>query len=110
MINITNYMPNESQYALRVDLGLWLSVWFSYGVPVAFCTPGCLPVVSENVWTRTTGKHIAHIAKAWGAVVVTNTEFKAQYEAAMWRLRTVLRHMDDIELMRRLEDAAKEAE
>jgi len=108
MINISNYMPSESGYALRVDIGLWFSVWFSYGVPVAFCTPGCRPVVSENVWTRSTGKHIAHIAKGWSGGVVPHAEFEAQYAAAMWRLRTVLEHMDDIELMRRLENAAKE--
>lgn len=40
----------------RVDLGR-LIVWFSYETPIAFQVGG-KRFISENVWTKTTGKHL----------------------------------------------------
>lgn len=38
-----------------------LRVWFSYRTAIAFQVRGQNAVVSENVWSRTTGKHLAAI-------------------------------------------------
>ena len=48
---------NYGAHAQRVDIGD-LSLWFSYNTIVAFCEPGKLNRMSENVWGTTTGKHI----------------------------------------------------
>lgn len=44
--------------ALVFDLGNGLRVWFSYKTPVAFSRDYATPVVRENVWGPTTGKHL----------------------------------------------------
>jgi hypothetical protein len=36
-----------------------LTVWFSYRTPIAFMTPETGRVISENVWSNTTGRHLA---------------------------------------------------
>lgn len=43
--------------AARLDLGE-VEIWFSYETPIAFRLAGGTPVVSENVWSTTTGKHL----------------------------------------------------
>lgn len=48
----------ESPNFICVELGKTLTVWFSYGTPVAFAVPGLGRIKSENVWSRTTGKHL----------------------------------------------------
>ena len=36
-----------------------LTVWFSYRTPIAFRTPDTGRIVCENVWSKTTGKHLS---------------------------------------------------
>lgn len=35
-----------------------VELWFSYREPVAFRVPGSRPVVSQNYWGTTTGRHL----------------------------------------------------
>lgn len=48
---------NYSAYTLRFDFGGY-TLWYSYKTLVAFRAPNHPLVVSENVWTPTTGKHL----------------------------------------------------
>lgn len=58
---ISNYgeysSDNYGAHSLRVDIGP-LTVWYSYRTPVAFHLRGNPRVVHENIWGRTTGKHL----------------------------------------------------
>jgi hypothetical protein len=47
--------------ALAFDTPAGETVYYSYRTPVAFRVPGCPPVVRENVWGPTTGKHLKSI-------------------------------------------------
>lgn len=38
-----------------------VKLWFSYSTIVAFYTPETGFVISENIWSRTTGKHLNYI-------------------------------------------------
>jgi hypothetical protein len=59
--NISSYgnysSSNYGAHTLRVEIES-LTVWFSYSTPIAFRTPGLPIVVRENVWGKTTGKHL----------------------------------------------------
>jgi hypothetical protein len=44
----------------RVDLGRDISIWFSYETPIAF-RKGVQFFTCENVWSRTTGKHLSYL-------------------------------------------------
>lgn len=49
-------------HALRVDLGAnALTIWTSYGRPIAFAVGGGPRIVCRNVWSRTTGRHLNRI-------------------------------------------------
>lgn len=63
---------------LRVAIGDF-RVYFSYQTPVAFRAPGYGLVVSENVWSQTTGKHLAMISHDR----VKHAEFKRLYNKAV---------------------------
>jgi hypothetical protein len=51
-----NY-SSDGAHTLRFDIGGY-SFWYSYKTLVAFHAPGHPRIVSENVWTVTTGKHL----------------------------------------------------
>jgi hypothetical protein len=55
-INHPTNLPNFTE----VTVGD-LTVWFSYRTPVAFHTPEGGRHVCENVWSKTTGKHLAYL-------------------------------------------------
>lgn len=61
---ISNYgkysSDNYGAHTLRVDIA-GVTVWFSYQTPVAFRV-GNQMVISENIWGRTTGKHLNWIS------------------------------------------------
>jgi hypothetical protein len=46
--------------ATCVEFG-FVTVWFSYETPIAFQFEGQPRVVSENVWSATTGRHLSAI-------------------------------------------------
>jgi hypothetical protein len=53
-MKLTQIKPNLT----RIDLNARI-VWFSYETPIAFFEPINQEVImSENVWTRTTGRHL----------------------------------------------------
>lgn len=53
--------PTDRPNFTRVDVGD-MTYWFSYKTCVAFSRhDGFAPVVRENVWGPTTGKHLNHI-------------------------------------------------
>jgi hypothetical protein len=44
------------------------TIWYSYETPVALWIPGSDQVtVSENVWSQTTGRHLADLERRFGA-------------------------------------------
>jgi len=56
---IYNYgsSTNYGAHTMRMDLDC-VTVWFSYTTPIAFHVQGYGRVVHENIWSRTTGKHL----------------------------------------------------
>tara|TARA_R100001463_G_scaffold2092_4_gene8969 strand:- start:1606 stop:1872 length:267 start_codon:yes stop_codon:yes gene_type:complete len=54
----TNYLNTTK--SLRVEYGL-IDTYYSYATPVAFRSHDGKLYVSENVWSRTTGKHLTQI-------------------------------------------------
>jgi hypothetical protein len=54
----TNYLNTTK--SLRVEYGL-IDTYYSYATPVAFRSHNGKLYVSENVWSRTTGKHLTQI-------------------------------------------------
>lgn len=53
-------LSNLAANFTRVSVGD-VSVWFSYETPVAFSVGGAAPVVRQNDWSNTTGRHMAQI-------------------------------------------------
>ncbi len=51
---------HRDNQASRVDFG-FVSVWFSYETAIAFQFEGRPIVVAENIWSKTTGKHLNSI-------------------------------------------------
>ena len=54
----TSYLNTTK--SLRVEYGL-IDTYYSYATPVAFRSHNGKLYVSENVWSRTTGKHLTQI-------------------------------------------------
>jgi hypothetical protein len=70
---------NYGMHTLAVDFGV-VTIWYSYVTPVAFqLTFGPL-VVHENVWGRTTGKHLGWIDNGRKEDRVSEEEFQAQWQ------------------------------
>lgn len=63
-------MPNFYE----VSFGI-VTVWFSFVTPIAFRYEIEEVVISENIWTRTTGKHINYIKQNYAYIQVDNDEF-----------------------------------
>lgn len=55
-----------------------LTIWFSYSTIVGFAYPGRGRVVSKNVWSVTTGKHLTHIDGGDKDSRLEHEEFKRQ--------------------------------
>jgi hypothetical protein len=71
-MKLTQIMPNLHEYN-----GGGVQVFFSYETPIAYWDglEGEI-VVSENVWTRTTGRHLARIKTLYpNHVVLPHEEF-----------------------------------
>jgi len=102
-VSIRHYTTNDSPNAVCVHLGPHMDLYFSYETIVAFWTAATGLVACENVWTRTTGKHLNAIAPEHNDRVPLAVYNKMLAEA-LGRLDTCLKHMDKLELMRRLEE------
>jgi hypothetical protein len=61
MVRIGNYgqydSGNYGAHTIYIDVGSF-TFYFSYQTCVAFNSPGMGLVVSENIWSTTTGKHL----------------------------------------------------
>lgn len=55
--NIYSYGDRDDYRCMTAVIGP-VQVWFSYTTPVAFKVDGLPKVVHQNVWSRTTGKHL----------------------------------------------------
>lgn len=73
---LTDISPNFR----RMDVN-GFSYWVSYEALIAFRAPGEPPVVHENIWTRTTGKHLNLVDRDHKARV-TAREFEQLLKAA----------------------------
>lgn len=51
-----------------------LRVWYSYKTPIAYKYDGEPVMVSKNMWSRTTGKHINQIKKEHNYIEVDHSE------------------------------------
>lgn len=62
---------------VTVNLG-YATLWFSYNTMIAFHFAGQKKVVSENVWSKTTGKHLNMLSDKKDRVPYTTflVEFK----------------------------------
>lgn len=61
----------------RVTIGP-VTVWFSYTTPIAFQTLGEPPVVRQNEWGSTTGKHLNRVDGGDKKLRVSGSEFECQ--------------------------------
>ena len=77
----------------RIDLGSVI-VWVSYQTVIAFCVRGKL-VISENVWSNTTGRHLNYI-NADHSIRIDHKEFVREWET----LQEVLEDSIDREIDR----------
>lgn len=59
-IRVGDYGMYSGEYrgpTMLVEVGE-IRLWYSYETIVAFAAPGYGKVVSENIWSKTTGKHL----------------------------------------------------
>lgn len=108
-ISLSHYTTNDSPNALELSLMGWVVIWFSYETVVAFESPWTGRVVSENVWSRTTGKHLNAICSNH-AHRVDHTTFQALYDEFERRLQLAFKHMKSLTLLEAVEHAAKQEE
>ena len=88
-ITMTNYGQYSStgQGAHTICLNVDdLQLFFSYNTVVAFNHPSTGLVVSENVWSTTTGKHLNWIDYGAKGRRIQNFEFKQKLESLLNRL------------------------
>lgn len=74
-MKLTRISPNFHVFTLSNDV----EIYFSYETPIAFLTSEGV-LVSENVWSRTTGKHINWIKNNRNITQVPNEEFSEQLD------------------------------
>jgi hypothetical protein len=108
MISLDYYMPNASGYAIRVSV-CGIVFYFSYSTVVAYYTHTTGLVASQNVWSRTTGKHLNFICPDQSDRTDYDTFAKGLVEVER-RMATAMKQMNNLELMKRLEEAANEKE
>lgn len=88
-ISIGNYgqysSPGQGAHTIRLDVDD-LSLYFSYQTIVAFSHPSTGLVVSENVWSTTTGKHIGWIIKHSAVGKIQHGYFQERLEAMLNRM------------------------
>ena len=76
---MTTFYLNTTK-SLRLEHGL-IDTFYSYATPVAFRQDGKL-FVSENVWSRTTGKHLTQIDGGDKKSRIPHVEFEKLYNEA----------------------------
>ena len=84
--NITSYGEYKGSNTGLNTLCVWvgdLAIYFSYRTPVAFYTLKTGLVISENVWSRTTGKHLNWICR--DTPRTEHGEFKVKFANVLWQ-------------------------
>lgn len=104
--------PGYGAHCQVVSVGP-VRVWYSYQTPVAFAVPGVGCVVSQNVWSNTTGRHLNEIEPDKKARV-PHGEFCRLWELHVAPLLEALDRMTPDTILaaftaQRLDDAAKGA-
>ena len=84
------YHPTEKANYSAVTVFDALKVWFSYNTIIAFWTPDSGLVVSENVWSKTTGKHLNWLEPD-KKCRVSNDDFNAMLFSIMDRAEAAVR-------------------
>lgn len=69
----------------RVDLGK-LRLWFSYETIIALQTQNNDVIISENIWSKTTGRHINIIKEGYKHLQVDTKTFQEQVDKLKERL------------------------
>ena len=94
MIDIDHYAGDNTNC---VSVGN-LRIYFSYTTAIAFYTPKDGYVISENVWSNTTGNHLNKIRTRRPVTRVPYDEFKkrlAEVNAAIFKLFKTEEERDD---------------
>lgn len=82
MANEARLIDGRSPTAHTVYVGSALTLVFSYETCVAFAVAGAGWFVSENVWSPTTGKHLAQETPR-GATRIPHSDFIARLDAVL---------------------------
>jgi len=82
-MKLFNYMDNGQANAMCLELDFYMEIWFSYETPVAFRTPETGLIVSQNIWTTTTGKHLNAIDNGNKMKRIPNAEFTDKLRAML---------------------------
>ena len=78
MINVYNIMPNCIQVCIAK-----LSIFFSFKIPVAYRSDGNKTIfVCDNLWGKTTQKHIDTFTIGHPYTMIPQVSFKTQLKAA----------------------------
>ena len=76
-IKLVNISQNFNYMTFQKGEGEENRVWFSYETPVAFENKGVLKV-AQNVWSKTTGKHLNKIDGGDKETRLTREEFEKE--------------------------------
>lgn len=87
MVRFENVNQNSARNFNRVTVGN-ITLYFSYETVVAFRTPQTGFVVSENVWSRTTGKHLNWISGKSDRI--PHAEFERKLEIVLENINVIL--------------------
>ena len=74
-IEVQDFMGNGQSNNTQVILP-GLTLYFSYSTVIAFYTPDTGRIVSENIWSTTTGKHINNLKNGATRIKVNRAEFE----------------------------------
>ena len=77
----TSYLNTTKSLRIEWNEADHLSIFYSYATPVAFRHYGSL-TVSQNVWSRTTGKHLTQIDGGFKKDRVPHEEFEKLLDKA----------------------------
>ena len=85
MIRLQQNGSNQNIATIRTLRGDY-KYYFSYETIVAFREPGSTLIVSKNVWSRTTGKHLSALCAASPAMILDHETWCALLNASFYAL------------------------
>ena len=96
------YNGNYGTNALKITVG-GVTIWYSYDTAVAFETHATGLVVCENVWGKTTGKHLNIIDGGNKSARLPAAEFEKKLQAVVNIVSKVMQLLDQPEKLGLLE-------